>query len=70
VRVLSEERLELTLYEGRNRQIRRMCEAVGLRVVRLCRTAIGDLKLEPLPVGKWRELTEDEVAYLTASKQS
>lgn len=70
VRVLSESQLELTLYEGRNRQIRRMCEAVGLKVVRLCRKAIGDLKLEPLPIGKWRELTENEVAYLTSSKHS
>ncbi len=56
--------LEMTLYEGRNRQIRRMCEAVGLRVTRLCRVAIGELTLQDLPTGKWRPLTDAEVAYL------
>ena len=56
--------LKMTLFEGRNRQIRKMCEAVGLRVKRLGRVAIGDLKLSGLPVGKWRHLTEEEVAYL------
>ncbi len=64
---LSEACLELTLYEGRNRQIRRMCEAVGLRVTKLCRVAIGDVKLGELPLGKWRDLTEDEVAYLSGT---
>lgn len=57
--------LELTLYEGRNRQIRKMCEAVGLRVATLTRVAIGKLTLGDLQTGKWRELTADEVAYLT-----
>ena len=56
--------LEITLYEGRNRQIRRMCEAVGLKVVRLCRVAIGKLTADGLPLGKWRELTPDEIDYL------
>ncbi len=56
--------LELTLFEGRNRQIRRMCEAVGLSVKRLERTAIGELSLSPLPMGKWRYLTAEEVDYL------
>ena len=56
--------LEMTLYEGRNRQIRRMCEAAGLKISRLTRVAIGDLKLGDLPAGKWRHLTENEVAYL------
>ncbi len=61
---LSEDTLEMHLYEGRNRQIRRMCEAVGLRIKLLRRVAIGTLTLGDLPIGKWRELTEDEVAYL------
>lgn len=61
---LTTDTLEMHLYEGRNRQIRRMCEAVGLRVARLQRVAIGELPLGDLPVGKWRELTEDEVSYL------
>ena len=69
VRPLSRDVLELTLYEGRNRQIRRMCDAVGLRVRQLRRVAIGELTLGELPLGKWRELTEDEIKYLfTASK--
>ena len=56
--------LEMELHEGRNRQIRRMCEAVGLSVVTLTRIAIGRLPLGELPPGRWRELTKDEVNYL------
>ena len=56
--------LTFTLYEGRNRQIRKMCEQAGLTVRRLNRVAIGRLKLGGLPVGKWRPLTKEEVAYL------
>lgn len=59
--------LKMTLYEGRNRQIRKMCEAAGLTVKRLSRVSIGKLKLDGLPVGKWRYLTEDEVDYLYKS---
>ena len=61
---LSSDTLEMHLYEGRNRQIRRMCEAVGLRVKLLRRVAIGELKLGELPLGRWRELTEQEISYL------
>lgn len=57
--------VELTLKEGRNRQIRRMCAALGLKIKRLTRTAIGDVKLGSLPSGKWRHLTENEIAYLS-----
>ncbi len=56
--------LKMTLLEGRNRQIRKMCEQVGLTVKRLSRVSIGNLKLNSLPVGKWRYLTTDEVDYL------
>ena len=56
--------LKMTLFEGRNRQIRKMCEAVGIKIKRLCRIAIGDLQLSSLPVGKWRYLTDAEVSYL------
>ena len=56
--------LELTLYEGRNRQIRRMCEQVGIRVTRLSRIAIGSISMGDLPIGRWRHLTPQEVAYL------
>ncbi len=65
VRPLSESTLEMTLYEGRNRQIRRMCEKVQLKVTQLRRIAIGELRLGTLPVGKWRALTPQEVAYLS-----
>lgn len=59
--------LEVILHEGRNRQIRRMCEELGLEVARLKRTHIGSIKLGMLPQGKWRELTEDEVHKLKVS---
>lgn len=64
VKELGDGLLEMHLYEGRNRQIRRMCEAVGLKVRQLTRVAIGQLKLGELPVGKWRHLTRQEVEYL------
>ena len=68
VYVLSKEEgravLEIVLYEGRNRQIRKMCEQAGLTVKRLSRVSIGNLKLDGLPVGKWRYLDEKEVDYL------
>ena len=56
--------LKMTLFEGRNRQIRKMCEQADLTVKRLSRISIGDLKLDGMPVGKWRYLTDDEVEYL------
>lgn len=56
--------LEMILREGRNRQIRKMCESVGLEVARLKRTAVGTIKLGMLAQGKWRELTDDEVHKL------
>lgn len=56
--------LKMTLFEGRNRQIRKMCEAAGLTVKRLSRVSIGNLKLDGLPVGKWRYLESSEVDYL------
>lgn len=51
----------MTIKEGRNRQIRKMCEAVGLEVARLRRTSIGPLKLGMLRPGAWRELTPEEL---------
>lgn len=56
--------LKMTLFEGRNRQIRKMCEQAGLTVKRLSRLSIGELKLDGLPVGKWRYLEPREVEYL------
>lgn len=56
--------MRITIREGRNRQIRRMCEAVGLEVARLRRTSIGPVKLGMLKPGAWRELTAEEVRAL------
>ena len=53
--------MQITIREGRNRQIRKMCEAVGLEVARLKRTAIGPLRLGMLKPGEYRELTAEEL---------
>ena len=62
--------LKFTLFEGRNRQIRRMCEIAGLTVKRLSRISIGNLKLDGLAVGKWRFLEKSEVDYLYKATRS
>ena len=59
--------LKFVLNEGRNRQIRRMCELVDLRVTDLLRTRIGPLQLGDLPAGNWRVLTADERAAMIAA---
>jgi 23S rRNA pseudouridine2605 synthase len=56
--------LEVTIHEGRNRQVRRMCDAAGMTVTRLVRVREGALKLGALPAGKWRYLSAEEVAAL------
>lgn len=61
--------MEITLYEGRNRQIRRMCAAVGLEVVCLKRSAEGPVKLGMLQPGEWRELKRSEVNALRNAAQ-
>ncbi|MFR9194240.1 MAG: pseudouridine synthase, partial [Ruminococcus sp.] len=53
--------LLMTIHEGKNRQIRRMCESVGLEVARLRRTSIGPLKLGMLKPGTYRDLTAEEL---------
>lgn len=62
--------LKIVLYEGRNRQIRRMCEQVGLTVKRLKRTEIAGVKLGMLRPGRWRYLTKAEVAQLYKAGKS
>lgn len=57
-------KLVVTIHEGRNRQIRRMCEAADMRVTRLRRISEGGLKLGELPLGKWRYLTKEEQELL------
>jgi pseudouridine synthase len=64
VRRLAPARLEITIREGRNRQVRRMLEAVGHRVTALERTAFGPLRLEGLEPGAHRRLTGAEVERL------
>lgn len=58
--------VEIVLYEGRNREIRRMCQALGLEVARLKRIAVGPVRLGMLRQGAYRELTREEVAGLLA----
>jgi 23S rRNA pseudouridine2604 synthase len=67
VEVLPDERLRFVLMEGRNRQIRRMCEAVDLVVTDLLRTRIGPISLAPLEEGHWRPLLAEERAALLAA---
>lgn len=59
--------LEIIIYEGRNRQIRKMCDSLGLEVARLKRTQIGSVKLGMLKQGDWRNLTEEEVHKLVVA---
>lgn len=59
--------VEITLQEGRNRQVRRMLEAVDSRVLKLVRTAIGPVRIGDLAIGKWRLLTAQEVRLLRTS---
>ena len=56
--------LSVTIHEGRNRQVRRMCDLAGMRVTRLIRMSEGALRLGNLPLGKWRYLTPAEVELL------
>ena len=57
-------KFRITIHEGRNRQVRRMCEAAGMTVTRLKRIREGSLSLGDLPLGKWRYLTPEEVSEL------
>ena len=54
----------MTITEGRNRQVRRMLEAVDSKVLKLVRTAIGPIRIGDLPIGKWRAMTAAEVEQL------
>jgi len=60
--------LEMTITEGRNRQVRRMLEAVDSKVLKLVRVAIGPVRIAGLQIGKWRHLTEAEVTELTRGR--
>lgn len=67
VHIVAEGVLDIIIHEGRNRQVRRMCAAAGLRVRRLTRIAEGPLQLGELPTGHWRYLSENEIAALKNS---
>ncbi len=56
-------RLEITIHEGKNRQVRRMCEAIGRKVIALHRSKIGKISVKDLQLGKWRYLKQEEVKY-------
>ena len=56
--------IQITIHEGKNRQVRRMCAACGLHVSRLIRIAEGPVTLGELPRGRWRNMTADEISYL------
>jgi 23S rRNA pseudouridine2605 synthase len=68
VRRLGPARFELVLHEGRNRQVRRMCEAVGHRVRRLHRSVYAGLRVDGLEPGEWRDLTAAELERLRAPR--
>lgn len=58
-------RLEITIHEGKNRQVRKMCEAVGRKVLALHRSKIGNIGVKDLKIGTWRYLTNKEIANIT-----
>jgi len=61
-------RLEITIHEGKNRQIRRMCEAIGKKVIALHRSRIGQISVKNLKIGTWRYLTQKEIELLLKGK--
>ncbi len=60
--------IDITITEGRNRQVRRMLEAVDSKVLKLVRTAIGEIRIGDLAIGRWRDLTAEEVRALGGRK--
>lgn len=61
-------RLEITIHEGKNRQVRKMCEAVGRKVQALHRSKIGNIDVKDLKIGTWRYLKQEEIKYLLNNK--
>lgn len=57
-------RVEITIHEGKNRQVRKMCEAIGKKVIALHRAKIGNIGVKDLKIGTWRYLTKEEVNKL------
>lgn len=61
-------RIEITIHEGKNREVRKMCEAIGKKVIALHRARINQINVKDLKIGEWRYLTDKEVLQLTAHK--
>ena len=61
-------RLEITIHEGKNRQVRKMCESINKRVQALHRTKIGNISVKDLKIGEWRYLNKEEVSNLLVDK--
>jgi len=61
-------RLEITIHEGKNRQVRKMCEAIGRKVQALHRSKIGNIDVKDLKLGTWRYLKQEEIKYLLNNK--
>ena len=64
----NQSRLEITIHEGKNRQVRKMCEAIGHKVLALHRSKIGNISVKDLKIGQWRYLAQKEVDYLLSNK--
>lgn len=68
IKIMSENKdvsiVEITIHEGRNRQVRKMCEKIGHPVLRLKRIGFGELNVNDLKMGEWRYLTDEEISYL------
>ena len=60
----NQSRISITIHEGKNRQVRKMCEAIGKKVLALHRAKIGNIEVKNIELGKWRYLTEKEVSSL------
>lgn len=58
-------RIEITIHEGKNREVRKMCETIGYKVMALHRSKIAGIGVKDIPLGKWRYLTKTEVAKIT-----
>jgi 23S rRNA pseudouridine2605 synthase len=63
-RKLADNKIELTIHEGRNHQVKRMLEVVGLQTTKLHRSKYGPLDIGDLKPGRWRDLTQDEISSL------
>ncbi len=64
----NQSRVEITIHEGKNRQVRKMCEAIGHKVIALHRSKIAGIGVKDLPLGKWRYLTSSEVMKILSNK--